>query len=212
MIDKINNTKGYALIVVLLIIVVIAVMTPPIISKIMSNSSQFKIVEENLQIEKLGDMGLIYMDNSIDHSEEEAQEQAEILAEEAAKRAVAEFLSKYDVNDVLSYPSQNEIDDVHKAAYKKEYLEVFKREFNEKMLELLNPILPSCNEDGVESFSCMEVEAKDVFYKYKIAWRIRDDINDENILLIDYKVYMTVINDYNNSLPMKNRTITIKFS
>ena len=63
--SRFNNTKGYALIMVLLIIVIIAVMTPPIVVRIMTSSSQFQLVEEKLQIEKLQEMGVQYMEKSI---------------------------------------------------------------------------------------------------------------------------------------------------
>lgn len=63
--SRFNNTKGYALIMVLLIIVIIAIMTPPIVARIMTSSSQFQLVEEKLQIEKLQEMGVQYMEKSI---------------------------------------------------------------------------------------------------------------------------------------------------
>lgn len=67
-----NKESGYALIVVLLVIIIIAIMTPPIISKIMSSSTQFQKIEVNMQLEKLLDMGKYYSDAATNKAIEEA--------------------------------------------------------------------------------------------------------------------------------------------
>ncbi|MFC5464091.1 hypothetical protein [Lederbergia graminis] len=62
-----KNQSGYALITVLLIIAIIGVVTPPIISNIINSTQQFKRSEENIQLEKLREMGINYMENSLQH-------------------------------------------------------------------------------------------------------------------------------------------------
>lgn len=213
--NKLNNSKGYALLVVLLIIVVIAIMTPPIISKIMTSSSQYLIVEENLQIDKLGDMGILYTKKSIEKAEMEAKKDAENKAEIAGDAAVNSFLDRFKDNK-LPWPSQEEIEQEYQEAYEKEYLFVFKAKFREIMEAFMDSSDPSCNEKDDEEFKtalCKEIKVKDEEYKYKVAYIITDKSDGVNI---KFRVYMTVNGKYKtdnmNYIEDGEKTITITFS
>ncbi|MCJ8006995.1 hypothetical protein ACFFF5_00245 [Lederbergia wuyishanensis] len=75
----IKKQRGYALIVVLLIITIIAIITPPLISKIMNGALQYKKAEQNIQLEKLREMGITYIKSVVNESVNEINTEADAL-------------------------------------------------------------------------------------------------------------------------------------
>ncbi|SFL45633.1 hypothetical protein [Salibacterium qingdaonense] len=76
------NESGYTMIFVLLTITIIGIMVPPIMSSIMNSSSQYNESEENIQREKLMDMGTIRIEKKV----ELAVEEAEAVVEEETRQ------------------------------------------------------------------------------------------------------------------------------
>lgn len=62
---QLSNQNGYALVLVLLIIAVMGILTPPLVNSVLNNAKQFQRSEENIQLNKLIDMGKMYARNSI---------------------------------------------------------------------------------------------------------------------------------------------------
>ncbi|UCZ52140.1 hypothetical protein LGQ02_14980 [Bacillus shivajii] len=62
---RLNNEYGYALVIVLLTITMIGIFIPPLIGSVLNSATQYQRGEENIQAEKLVDMGKVYARNSI---------------------------------------------------------------------------------------------------------------------------------------------------
>ena len=159
----VKNQKGYVLIMVLLIIVIIAIMTPPVISKIMSSSTQFQKVEEDLQLEKLGDMGILYTDKAIDRVGTEGD------------RSIRDLMVLKNKEKPSSNPSKTEIENSYKESFKEE-------------VSIFFPL--SCPKElGVsDEYKCtrvMKMEDNEL-YKFQVASKV------DPLATIDYLVFMTV--------------------
>jgi len=70
---SINREKGYTLVIVLVVIVIIGVFIPSIISNLMSSNLQYLKSEQNIQLKSLANMGVTYLDKSIDMASKEAK-------------------------------------------------------------------------------------------------------------------------------------------
>ncbi|WP_407272736.1 hypothetical protein [Radiobacillus sp. PE A8.2] len=63
---NIINQQGYALVLVLLTITVIGILTPPIINSLLNSTQQYQRSEENIQLQKLIEMGKMYARKEIE--------------------------------------------------------------------------------------------------------------------------------------------------
>lgn len=68
-----KQQKGYALILVLLIITIIGLFLPLLMSNILSSSHQYEKTEKMIQLEKISEMGVIYVERAIDLASEQAR-------------------------------------------------------------------------------------------------------------------------------------------
>ncbi|PYZ93639.1 hypothetical protein CR194_10800 [Salipaludibacillus keqinensis] len=82
----INNEKGYVLVLTLVIIVIIGVLIPPLIGSALSSASQAQRSEENSQLIKMNEMGIMSARNSVLEKVEDINQ-----------------LSETDVNSVINY-------------------------------------------------------------------------------------------------------------
>lgn len=130
-----QTENGYALIIVLLVIVIIAIMTPPIISKIMSSSTQYQKVEEALQLKKLGDMGVSYTERALDETEVKSEEKAKLEADKKAKIA-----GEIATNGLPKKASISEKEAAYKAAYNIEYRKVYIQEFKKEFKRVIKAL------------------------------------------------------------------------
>ena len=80
--------QGYALIIVLLIITIIGLLAPPLINSVLNSSLQAQKAEENIQTEKLIDMGKTYSRNNI----------LKIVEEQSQKRSTDEMIVYLEQN------------------------------------------------------------------------------------------------------------------
>ncbi|MFJ8063149.1 hypothetical protein ACIQYS_00750 [Psychrobacillus sp. NPDC096426] len=208
----INNSRGYALIIVLLIIIIIAIMTPPIISRIMSSSTQFQIVERELQLEKLGDMGVLYSEKAIVTAEENSKKVAELEADKIAKLE-GDAASNRLPPSASSSERNAAYNKAYKDTYQREYPEEFKKEF-QRVMEIYFPANSKVVSEDTNEFigeHCYELDVKnDELYKYEAGYIIK--LNATSIL-INYRVFMTVDGEYKikDALAMQEKIITINF-
>ncbi|WP_368503327.1 hypothetical protein AB3N04_13875 [Alkalihalophilus sp. As8PL] len=61
----IKNQRGYALLIVLLIITVIGIFAPILISNLMNSSIQFEKAEQDIQMQKMKEMGEMYAERAL---------------------------------------------------------------------------------------------------------------------------------------------------
>ncbi|WP_409971962.1 type II secretion system protein [Bacillus sp. Bva_UNVM-123] len=114
---KINEQKGYALILVLLTITIIGIFTPMIFSKLINNTQQFKKTEEQLQLRKLSDMGIIYVESAIDKASENAYQ--EVLD------WLNKIKEKMELDPKIKAPTQSEIVEKYYQIFSNEKLEEY---------------------------------------------------------------------------------------
>lgn len=63
-----KKERGYALILVLLIITILAIIATPIISNILNSTLQYKKAEQNIQMDRLREMGITYMESVVEQA------------------------------------------------------------------------------------------------------------------------------------------------
>ncbi|NEU29786.1 type II secretion system protein [bacterium LRH843] len=62
---RINEQRGYALIVVLLTITIIGIAAPVIVTSLLNSSHQYQKAEKDIQLTKLAEMGVVYFDRTV---------------------------------------------------------------------------------------------------------------------------------------------------
>lgn len=212
--NYIKNSKGYALIIVLLIIIIIAIMIPPIISNIMSNSTQFQKVESNLQLDKLGDMGALYTEKAMISAEEKSKIKAKVEADKKAK-----FDGEAASNSLPLTASESEKEAAYNKAYNETYKREYPKEFKKEFQRVMKTYFPLNSkvvfEDSNEFIGehCYELEIinkSHVSYKYEAGYKITLNTNS---IVINYRVFMLINIDnqheIKDALPMKEKIITI---
>lgn len=63
-----KKQSGYALILVLLAITLIGVLSIPIVNSVLNSSQQYQKTEQNIQKEKLREMGIVYMESVVNNA------------------------------------------------------------------------------------------------------------------------------------------------
>ncbi|RSL34759.1 hypothetical protein D7Z54_02660 [Salibacterium salarium] len=69
----IRNQKGYAILVVLLTITMIGIMVPVVMSNIMNSSTQYNETEEDIQLNKLAEMGAFHFEKEAERIKEQTK-------------------------------------------------------------------------------------------------------------------------------------------
>lgn len=77
--NVLKKQNGYTLIWVLLIVVLIGILTPLIASKVISSKLQVQKTEQSMQLEKVRQMGVAYMESVIKHANEELADESDSL-------------------------------------------------------------------------------------------------------------------------------------
>ncbi|RSL32376.1 hypothetical protein D7Z54_15885 [Salibacterium salarium] len=98
----IRNQKGYTMLLVLLTITIIGIMVPIFMSSIMNSSTQYKETEENIQLQKLADMGSLYFEKEVEALKEEAKAFIEHM-ENVEEEDVERIFYNYIEDELASY-------------------------------------------------------------------------------------------------------------
>lgn len=107
-----KEQRGYALIIVLLIITIIGIFTPLIMNKLLNNTHQFQKTEEKMQLNKLSDMGVIYVEHAIDKAGEDASIKV--------SRWLQEIQEKQENDPNVLTPTDSEIAEKYKQFFESE--------------------------------------------------------------------------------------------
>ncbi|WP_017186713.1 hypothetical protein [Alkalibacillus haloalkaliphilus] len=95
-----NNERGFALILVLIIIAVISITLPVIMTNLTNSAMQYQRSEEQLQLDKLEDMGVNFTNEVLKKVEDLALEQTKDWLSSVATTPSKDNVSQYYTNEL----------------------------------------------------------------------------------------------------------------